>query len=423
MFKKIYLVLLIISLIFTSCNKEDSSNLPDTNETEETDETDETDSTLIGDFELSITNITLYTAQLDWTEADNAENYEVYLDEMLLESNVSDFQYTIVGLEKGTSHQVKVIAKNTENSLEKTSSFTTLEEANLLIKSIKFDKNEDEGTYFTYDSNQNLIKKEVIGCSQNNNELYTLNEYEYNTEGKITNETAYAPWGDQTYRIDYSYNGENLSSIEKYELYIDGTYANFEYLFHSETAYTIDVEYFSSSGDPTNHIIYEGEIARDTQNRITRIDLDETNGDGSYDYNGTIIFTYEDGNLIDIHYEDYPYGLIHIIIEYDDKPNFHTYFSGTEFSRNQGNSCFRYDVMGLIHLKFLYYEKEVYDMLPFFSNTNKNNPIKYYESSSSPRVEFFYEYNDYDYPSSVNFIGPPPNTVEYNFNFTYEVIE
>lgn len=60
MFKKIYLVILFLFLIFIFCNKEDLFNFLDINEIEEMDEINEIDFILIGDFELFIINIILY---------------------------------------------------------------------------------------------------------------------------------------------------------------------------------------------------------------------------------------------------------------------------------------------------------------------------------------------------------------------------
>lgn len=395
MFKKIYLVILISSLIFTSCNKDESSNPQDSNQ--------------VGDFELTVSSITLRTAWVNWTQSENAENYDIYLDGSLLSSNVEELEYKIEGLTKGVSYSVKVIAKNNENTLEKSSSFTTLEEANLLLINAEPSHVDGFGTYFTYDDDYRIIKKEVLGCSQAYSEFYTLNEYAYNTEGKLIHETAYAPYGNQTYSIDYFYNNDLLSRIEKHETFSIGTSAFYEYIFSSELAYTMEIQYFDSNGDPTYNKFYNCLITKDSNNRITVITKNQSNGSDYQNYN----FTYENGNLVRIQYST-TYYATYVVIEYDNKPSFHTYFSGTEFPGYSGNSCLRWDIMGIIYLEDFIHFNDFYDVLPFYRNTNANNPINY--NNGNWIIE--YEYNEYDYPLHAR-SNNSPNTLD----FTYEVID
>ncbi len=268
-------------------------------------------------------------------------------------------------------------------------------------------------TQFYYDTQNHLIKKEVIGCSQNNNETYTLNQYEYDAQGRLIRETANAPYGIQTYSIDYFYINDVLSRIEKSETFSIGTSALYKYLFSSETTYTFEIQYFDTSGNPTYSKTYEGTILLDSLKRIVKVNNTQINGQDFRVYN----FTYDNGNLVSASYQELG-NTSSINISYDDKRNFHTYFSGTEFPGYAGSSCLRWDIMGMIWVEYFQYDEGFFDILPFFSNRNKNNPVSY----NNGDYEFIYEYNGFDYPESIRFY-PYIDDTEAILSLDYEIVE
>jgi hypothetical protein len=392
---------MIVALFCFSCNKDESS--------------DTLDPITLGDFEINISNITLRTALINWTAPDNGENlsYDVYLNQVLVEENIEELEFSLMNLEKDTTYEVKVIAKNSESSVEQSQNFTTLASASLLLSDIRFYENDNYQMFFTYDTEHRLLKKETLGCSADFNNLFTLQENTYNNEGKISKRIGKSPYGGFQYTIDYFYTDGLLILIEMEGSRSTGSYTS-TYTFSSQTQYVHEIDYFNLDGNYTFSERFEGTITRNNEHKITRVSRVETTT-GYYDTAG---FDYNEGNLIGVVYADvYTAGSFQI--EYDDKPSFHTYTTGAEFRGSTGNACLQYNIVGLFWVESLRRFDGFYDMLPFYTNVNVNNPVRYTGDSNR---NFNYEYNEYDYPSKVSFDSNIPE-YQYVFNFNYEVLE
>ena len=57
--------------------------------------------------------------------------------------------------------------------------------------------------FFEYDNENRLLKKGVLGCSEDFNNLFTLQENTYNNEGEIGKRIGKSPYGGYQYTIDY----------------------------------------------------------------------------------------------------------------------------------------------------------------------------------------------------------------------------
>ncbi len=287
------------------------------------------------------------------------------------------------------------------------------EPVSLLLSNIKFYESENRVLRFTYNDENKLIKKETLGCSEDFNNYFNLQEITYNENGDILKRTGNSPHGGFEFTVDFSYNGNDLSQIEMHITRSNGGF-NASYTFSSENEYDYSVDYFDLDGNVIYTRDFTGTITRNENNNIVEVYIYETNT-GFYE---DISFAYENGNLTEVQYFNPNQSRI-ISIQYDDKPNFHTYVTGTEFNGFTGNNCLRYDILGLIEVESFKEFEGFYSIFPFYSNRNANNPILI---SGGRGVQFNYEYNEYDYPSKVTF-----NSIDANYNFVldfdYTIIE
>ncbi len=117
--KKYYLILAGFLLVI-GCSRDNNSPVEE-----------EVDANLAPtDFNLEINNITHNSAILEWDAAIDPENdmvsYDIYLNEILIISDITELQYRFSELTELTSYSGKVIAKDTnDNEIQKTFEFQT----------------------------------------------------------------------------------------------------------------------------------------------------------------------------------------------------------------------------------------------------------------------------------------------------------
>lgn len=172
--------------------------------------------------ELTVKTSTYNSVTLTWTAAAGGtgnKKYDVYLNGVLKESDLSDTSYTFTGLNPVTNYAFKVIAKDAVGVSAESNTVNVSTQAHTYI--VKFNANGGNGTMqdqsFTYDVSQALaanifVKKgytfEGWATSPNGSVVYKDKASVRNLiESGVYN--LYAVWQPNTYIVKYNANGGN----------------------------------------------------------------------------------------------------------------------------------------------------------------------------------------------------------------------
>ncbi len=354
----------VLLLLIVGCNKDDSNNPDPVNN-------------IPSDFEITVSDITPYTAMLSWTvpltDEPTTIKYSIYLNESLLAESLTDTVFTLSELNENTPYTVKIKAKNEFGEKGATNNFTTLPQRKLLLKEyiypnhkvFKIEYNEDRQISLKYFAQY----------------PYLNTEYTY-IDGKISTDlyNHNNEWGNAIYTYNTDQRLTHLKTNESFRFW----FINCKYDFESNTEYNYEhttnitgqvrIRNFSVNltlNDDGNIVKYE------------RLDLDTSRLD-------TATFEYTNGNMTKIKSIS---GAIWEI-SYDDKMSFHTYASGFPSDIVMAEI----DTAGLLYHDELHLETR--DIPHFYRFQNKNNPLEY-KVNFAVKTTFEYEYNIDKYPSSL----------------------
>ena len=334
-----------------------------------------------GDFEITVADITSYTARVTWTVPHTDEpttiEYSIFLNESLLAENLADTVFSLTELDKNTPYNVKVKAKNEFGENDETKDFTTLPQRQILLKEYGYPNGRP--LVIEYNEDGQIARKYIYSDFDT--------RYTY-TDGKISTEKYYHPTSGL---IDALYTYDATQRLTHLIIKEAGSRFNYTctYDFQSNTNYTyslrrpIDYKVFIDNYSVNIILNDEGNIVQYEELNLDTLEL------------LTTTFEYTNGNLTKMIKNN---GDI-LEISYDDKMSFHTYESGypslvTLISMEDG--------AGQIYNRDLLIE--TYNIPQFYRYLNKNNPLEY-KLNGEVKTTFEYEYNEDDYPSSlkVNF--------------------
>ncbi|MDC8002347.1 fibronectin type III domain-containing protein [Aequorivita todarodis] len=355
-------------LIVLGCNKDDTDDNPDPI------------NNAPSDFEISVTDITPSSANLNWTASTSVEPttmvYAVYLNDSLLAENLTETFYDLSNLDDSTNYTVKIEAVNEFGIAQATTVFTTAELNNLRLKEYLYEDGRSIKIQYNEDDQVNL--KYMFDFLQT---IYTY------TNGKIISENRYnQTWGNVY--VDYTYNqNQELVHLKTSEYYFYSS-DHYTYNFDSTTNYTythrryVDYDTYTYNysvniilNDDGNIVNYE-ELNLDTSELLITT-FEYTNG------NMTKLVT-PDGNVLEI--------------VYDDKKSFHTYKSRfPQYPKPIGEI---FDATGLIYIDSIPVYSRAKFIPQFYDYVNKNNPLEY-KLDGQVKTTFEYVYNEDDYPSSL----------------------
>lgn len=352
-----YFILSLFAFVFlSSCNKDDSS-VPVQENPNPQDEPQ--------DFEITLTP-SLETVFIEWDNL--GVGCEIFLNDELQESNVTQNKYWITALEPNSSYKIKIVGGSLTAS--KTFSTQDLNQESLLLRARY--NTYAAPLFFHYNSNNQLI-----------NARYGTDEDD------ILDEIVISYSGDKpiledlqgfSYRLktNYYYSGNTLERV--YFQYLGYEVDRYNYTFTTPDLYEIDFFDGNEFGDPAQYY-YSIELTRDANNYIasyTKIN------DDTQEMEVKLLFGYENGNLI--HVENEVTG-DEWSFEYDDKNSFLTYV-GNNIPMKNGPVIFYYDFP---ELRFI-------PEFIFFQPTNNLTNIY---MNGVLQNSFSYQYNELDYPSKV----------------------
>ena len=380
-------------LLFTflvACNKEGTDDNPDPI------------NSIPSAFEVTVSDITLNSAKVTWTASTTVEptiiQYAIYLNDSLLEENLTETTYELTALDSAVNYTVKVEARNENGSSTALKDFTTLSPTNLRLKS------------YTEDNYEFILNYNSIGLlSYRDNPStngYPNIDFTYNPNHEIL--TEYSRYRDATggpsARLTYEYSGTTLTGLTIHQTGEDFT-IDYDFQFDALLNYTYtNISKVFTGGPPeivTNN--YSVVLEKNSDGNITK--YTRTNTDTSQ--NDVVEFEYTDKNLTKI-----TKGGDVLEISYDTSNNWHTYRSG--FMPDVYNYTAN-DVGG-----FIYYPNLIrwLNQIPQFYNfKNVNNPTEY-KVNGNVVTSFQYEYNTSNYPNKITI--PQRNVI---IDLEYEVAE
>lgn len=363
------IVLVIILLFFISCNKKESPILLD----------------LPSNFNITI-EPTFSTAEISWTNDGGINNenllYSIYLENELVEENISEQFYELQNLTFATIYNLKLEAKNEVGITTEEVVLETLDPLDFNVLLHTYEKQIQEGTewsdyLFEYNSENRIISAIRSVLESRYDYLY-----DYDENGKLVKQDVEwnTDFNSAFWHNDFVYQNSQILSINQhnYSSVINrNTYKSYNYTDNNTIEHII-------TNDTGLYETYTINLQRDAQNRIThyyRINNETQNLD-------EITFAYEDGNVIQI---------IDVInnntmdIVYDAHTSFMT------FNSYNGPIYYGPNIPSSVPNYFSRNFEGVYD---FISYSNQNNPTTI-KMNGDVIIEITYEYNDFGYPSRL----------------------
>lgn len=375
-----HIILVVSLLVFISCNKEDGQIVNDPVEGEITLD-------LPSNFEITI-DASFSNAEISWIQniGINNENllYSIYLDNDLVEENITEQFYEIQNLTSATTYDIKIDAKNEIGITTEEVVFETLDPLDFNVLLHTYEKQILEGFdrsdyLFEYNSENKIIS--AINTLSNSGYDYL---YNYDENGKLVKQ--YVEWNtdfnNAFWHNDFVYQNSQILNINQhnYSSIINrNTYNSYNYTDNNTIEY-IKTDDFGLSET------YTITLQRDNQNRIihlNRINNETQNVE-------ELTFVYENGNIIQI--IELPNNNI-LDIEYDAYTSFMTfnsYLGPIYIGPNLPH-------LGFFGSSFSSHWGGIYDFI-YYSNENNPTSIKI---NGAVRLEYSYEYNDFGYPSKL----------------------
>lgn len=463
------LILFLSSLLFFSCNKDE------TTETEE--------GAIPTNFEIFVESISTNSAVLKWTDASTPDGasvlYNVYLNNVVIAEDIEELELPLVNLSPDTPYGAKVIAKNEYGQSENTIDFTTreIEEGSIpgdfevsieqlvptsaLLKWTKAAS--DDGLPVLYSvylddilfaenldlfefALENLIPETDYKAKVVAKNYFGVNEktVQFTTpfpSGIYLHKLAYSPFNSQLFEYDENYNLiKHITNVEEpnWSTSYDYQYVNNLVVREDRSGYGYEKGICDYTYDSNGLIKIKHRYGDD----IRRTDIYEFNSDptlytreytvengnngDTYTINFSNNATYVQGNLtrletknettneIRINLFEYENGnLIKITdadnnvweIDYDDKISFKT------FNSHFVGAQFSFGIY-----RYNYLENNLVDELkriPFFYDFNNLNNVTEVRKNGALFMNIMYQYNVYDYPAQATFNDGGIYTFEY----------
>lgn len=357
-------------------------------------------------FTLDITP-SFFNATLNWTvpESDNNQNlfYDIYLDGILLESDLDTTSYELTPLEQATEYIVEVVAKNDDGQTGENINFTTLDTSDFSIKINQFTATSSSGypVDFNYGYNSEGLCS-AMGWDYSGS--YNHN-YEYNENGQIIEQRTNGLENFETVYLTYDDN--QISSVELITL-DDGSFTRIEYsttitdqntfIFYERE---IDWNAGQSGGDILSEIVYEVNQTLDAQNRILTIQI--TRQDTSEEVN--FEFEYNGANMSKIIENGDTSNALEIF--YDDKNHWEKHIRSLKTGVARPSLPVSASSLIYDYLKFM----------PHMINYTQQNNIIEIRESGNVLISYNHEYNAFNYPTLRTRIGSEEQFV---FNYSIE---
>jgi hypothetical protein len=394
-----------------SCGSDDETTTPVIEEIPE-------EVSTIAAFEITVDVVNFYRAMVTW-EATTSNPpsdilYDVYLNNTLLEAGLEVFSYELEALEESTSYTVKVIAKNDIAESASELVFNTPERKEIRLVEVR---NEGENTSgiqgYEYNKQGYILHRDMVlkfnDPSIPNWEVYN-HSYTYENDKVVEDRGNYSGFYagiSLSARANYTYHNNQLSSF-----ILRGNYDGYEtrrtHTITSATSYSYVREQFDFVG-LYETVNYSVDLIFNGSNQL--IGYEEVNVDSNQVVHN-MTFEYENGDLTKI-----TQGAIIFEIQYDTANNFLRY-TNNGFVPLDGNEMSSSGFHAVVTSSFPF---NIIRRIPFFlTHQNTNNPIAFLRNGV-PVQTFEYEYNEYNYPSTLNFTNNSNDEVF--LNLTYEEIE
>ena len=386
--KRIYLLVLVFLAIACSNDDDRVQNDPQENEP-------------LGNFTLTVDKITPFSAELNWTIPENAENtnvvYSIYLDDVLQQENVTTTTFLLEELSPLTDYTLKVIATNETSSKESSLIIRTLEIPTLLVSKLVF--NNVVESYFDISYGEDNQVESILYRPEPNDTYFDHTiDFGYDNKGRLITHQE-SGWDFRHTHASFTYSGNLFDEISV-------TIYSVDYIVNEEYDYSEDFASYNYSrtwnengtGGLTENS--ENTLLKDSQNRITqhyKIDAVE-NFEKIYE------FEYQNENLTKISDSE---GNVWEI-KYDNHSNFNTFYAGSL----GGDPYPRGYVAGLHSLNDEDLRLDLARIPDFIGYKNKNNPVEYKKNGSVLRT-IQYEYNEFNYPSKYSLEDGKECLIEY----------
>lgn len=379
--KKIYHLLwaFVLLLLIASCNKDDSNNPDPVNN-------------IPSAFEITVSEITFTSAQVDWSASTSEEptaiTYSIYLNNALLEENLSETSYNLTDLESATTYILKVKAKNQFGTTPSSKEFSTLQPRNLRLKSY----------------GENILEYNELGLLTYRGDPSTYGflkvDYTYDQNNNILTEYArHYNAIPSSATLTYTYSNDLLVGLTVNEK-LEDVINKFDFDFQSKSNY-LYTRYSRVDFDEYNYS-YEVQLELDANDNVVKYTRTNTETSAvdilNFEYNnGNLTKITSNGNVLEI--------------SYDTSNNWHTYRSGFMPDRYYSE-----DIGGLYLFPSRFIPLFI-EIPQFYDFVNTNNPIEY-KYNGGVLYSFQHEYNQHNYPNKITV--PELNS---RFNLEYESIE
>ncbi|MAZ72672.1 MAG: hypothetical protein CMC70_05960 [Flavobacteriaceae bacterium] len=393
---KYFILVLICFAFFMACSSNDEVAV----EQEEMEQMEEDNPMPPSNFTIEVEPLFGY-ANVNWTNDVGGPNnlnlnYDLYLNNNLVISNLEDLNYTFENLNFDTEYQLKIIAKNAEAETAEESIFTTLkspENYTFLLKEVqRTGSTIGEIFYYNYSYNE---ENQLIGRVDSDVDGFQFREYtvEYDNESRIKKERE----------INNIFGGicsENISYF--YENNVLKTVTSSSFCGPHETTITLDrisqIEY-------TYHFKQDDWKGGNSYEYDAIVNLEFNNEGLPITHTLTLVgansgyvteFDYTDGNMTRING-----GGNNMQFVFDNQNSRHALGSGNYGMIGKNNRLSMGTPFNGLHLNTALIDFE-----------NKNNIVK--SISEGGTAEYLYTYTPFGYPETL--------TISSNKVFSYSYI-
>lgn len=375
-------------------------------------------------FEMTVESVGFNSALITWTESTTEIEadvfYRVYVNETEVASDLSRPYYLITDLDEGMSYDIKV------------SAYTEF-----------FDFEVSPETIITPTASSGSVKLANVVIDFPESEIFHLLNYEYDDSGKLTRQVFIDPTNNGNFEINYSYDSSDrpleinlLTYFDRAEFgddLIDRRYLKYswssttnleravdfggQFVFSSEnfstymghnaetvTPNSFYIYEYSGSSEPP-FPTYEGEMIRDSSNRLISIEAYFPAGDDwlqNFEYTGNNLTQVT--NLVSGDF---------YTITYDSNPNYHQSIPNTLDHQFIAPLTTAYNRMGFLVIPYeLLFELDRSSLM--FRHENTNNPTSYSKNGTVLRT-MDYDYYPSGYPRRVIIDGDPSKAIYFYY--------